>query len=98
MAFLEDKGVAAGTSAGTVDIFKVSALELHGPRDPFQKLQASGYAHTLAVLDNKGVAAGTIASTFDFFDFSALKMTWTQRSPEAAGEWLCLCHVANTWH
>ena len=39
MAFLEDKGVAAGTSASTVDIFKVSALELHGPRDPFQKLQ-----------------------------------------------------------
>ena len=41
-AVLEGEGLAAGTKAGTVDLFNFSALELHGPRDPFQKLQAVG--------------------------------------------------------
>ena len=74
MAFLEDKGVAAGTDASTVDLFNVSALELHGPRDPFRKLKASGSVYALALLEGKGGAAGTSASTADLFNISALKL------------------------
>ena len=74
MAFLEGKGGAAGTSASTVDLSNISALKLHGPRDPLQKLQASGYAYALAALGGKGVVAGTIASTVDLFNFSVSKL------------------------
>ena len=55
--------MSAGTVVGTVDLFNVSALEPNGPRDPFQKLQASGKVHALAVLEDKGLAAGTVSST-----------------------------------
>ena len=74
MAFLEDKGVAAGTDASTVNLFNVSALELHGPRGPFQKLQAIGSVNALACLEDEGVAAGTSASTVDIFKVSALEL------------------------
>ena len=71
---MQDKGVAAGTDASTVDLFNVSALELHGPRDPFRKLKASGSVYALALLEGKGGAAGTSASTADLFNISALKL------------------------
>ena len=65
-----DKGGAAGTFANTVDLFNVSAL--HGPRDPFQKLQASGSVYALALLEDKGLAAGTNAKAVHPFNVSAL--------------------------
>ena len=74
MAFLEDKGIAAGTDASTVDLVNVSALELHGPRDPFQKLQASGDVYALVVLEDEGLAAGTAASTVYLFNVSASEL------------------------
>ena len=52
---LEDKGLAAGTAdgaAGGVDLFNTSALELHGPTDPYKSLEASGNVFALAVLED----------------------------------------------
>ena len=42
LAVLDDKGLAAGTSGSTVDLFNVSALQPDGPRDPSQQFQADG--------------------------------------------------------
>ena len=50
MDCLEDKGLAAGTDRGYVDLFNTSALELHGPTDPYKSLDASGPVFALAVL------------------------------------------------
>ena len=59
MDCLEDKGLAAGTGTGTgygaaggVDLFNTSALELHGPTDPYKSLDASGDVYALAVLED----------------------------------------------
>ena len=91
LAVFEDKGLASGTDARTFDLFNVSALALHGPRVPFQKLQASGAVPALAVSDDKGLAANTYF-TVDLFNVSAFKTTWTQSSfPEASGKGRCLC-------
>ena len=51
---LEDKGLASGTdgAGGVVDLFNTSALELHGPTDPYKSLDASGEVLALAVLED----------------------------------------------
>ena len=74
MAVLGNKGKADGTFASTVDLFNVSALELHGPRDPLHKLQASGSVYALALLEDKGLAAGTNAKAVHPFNVSALEL------------------------
>ena len=61
MTVLEDKDLAAGTNAKTVDLFNVSALQANGPTDPYQKLIASGNVYSLTVLEDTGLAAGTYA-------------------------------------
>ena len=60
LAVLEDKGLAAGAAnvnlKGHVDLFNTSALELHGPTDPYKSLDASGEVAALAVLEDTGGA------------------------------------------
>ena len=51
MDCLKDEGLAVGTDEG-VDLFNTSALELHGPTDPYKSLDASGQVNALAVLED----------------------------------------------
>ena len=56
---LEDKGLAVGTESGHVDLFNTSALELHGPTDPYKSMDASELAiHTLIDLVTDGICVG----------------------------------------
>ena len=50
----------------------MSALEVYGPKHPFQSLQSSGGVQFLAVFDDKGLAAGTCTGSIDLFHMSSL--------------------------
>ena len=58
----------------------MTALEPHGPTEPFQKLHTSNAVYALAVLGKHGLAAGTGSSTVELFNISALQAHGTTES------------------